>query len=108
MDFNNARSHIKTIETLLIQRQKPVFTRSLFAHGTDHIDRMVLEYSSTVAISVRYEPEMKMITFDHLVPFHPIYNRNYEFYGPDGSFDGLEFRQGKWIFRSDIDARNVN
>ncbi len=108
MDFNNTHSRIKTIETLIIQRQKPVFTQNLYTNGSDHIDRMVLEYSSTIAISVRFDPEMAMITFDHLVPFHPVYIRNYEFYGPDGSFDGLEFSGGKWIFREDIDARNLN
>ncbi len=108
MDFNNSRSNIKTIETLMIQRNKPQFTKELFFNGRDRIDRLVLEYSSRVAISVRYDPGIGMITFDHLVPFHPIYNGNFEFYGPDGSFDGLEFEAGAWIFRRDIDARNID
>jgi hypothetical protein len=51
---------------------------------------------------------MDMITFDHLVPFHPIYENNYEFYGPDGSFEGLQFEDGTWIQRTDIDARNID
>lgn len=108
MDFNNTRSTIKTIEVITIQRNKPLFARELFFNGRDNQDRMVLEYSSQVAISVRYDPAMEMITFDHLVPFHPIYNNNFEFYGPDGSFDGLEFAAGTWIFHEDIDARNVD
>ena len=106
MDFNNTRSTIKTIETLAIQRNKPQFARELFFNGQDRIDRLVLEYSSRVAISVRYDPGVGMITFDHIVPFNPIYNGNYEFYGPDGSVDGLKFEAGTCMFQRDIDARN--
>ena len=108
MDFNNTRSTIKTIEVMTIQRNKPLFARELFFVGRDNVDRIILEYSSQVASSVRYDPGVEMITFDHLVPFHPIYNGNYEFYGPDGSIDGLEFDTGTWIFREDIDARNLD
>jgi hypothetical protein len=108
MDFNDTRSTIKTIESLTIQRSQPRFAKELFFNGRDNQDRMVLEYSSQVAISVRFDLGMDMITFDHLVPFHPIYENNYEFYGPDGSFEGLQFEDGTWILRTDIDARNIN
>jgi hypothetical protein len=105
MDFNNSRSSIKTIEVLMMQRNKPQFVKQMFFNGSDNVDRVVLEYSTQVTMSVRYDPSMDMITFDHLVPFHPIYSGNFEFYGPDGSFDGLEFNGNSWILREDIDAR---
>jgi len=108
MDFNNSRSTIKTIEALSIQRSQPRYVKELFFNGKDYQDRLVLEYSSQVAISVRFDQGLGMITFDHLVPFHPIYENNYEFYGPEGSFDGLELEKGIWNLRTDIDARNVN
>jgi hypothetical protein len=108
MDFNNSRSNIKSVEVIALQRGNPQFVRSSFAKNHDFVDRVVLEYSSQVAISVRYDPGTDMITFDHLVPFHPIYENNYEFYGPDGSFDGLEFSGGIWNYRDDIDARNID
>lgn len=108
MDFNNSRSTIKTVEVITLQRNTPHFVKSLFFNGRDRVDRLVLEYSKEVAISVRYDPGIDMITFDHLVPFHPIYEKNFEFYGPDGSFDGLEFSDGYWNYRDDIDARNLD
>ncbi len=108
MDFNNSLSTIKSVEVMAIQRNDPHFVRSLFFNGRDFVDRFVLEYSSQVAISVRYDPGTDMITFDHLVPLHPIYEKNYEFYGPDGSFNGLEFSGGHWNYRVDIDARNLD
>ena len=108
MDFNNSLSTIKSVEVMAIQRNDPYFVRSLFFNGRDKVDRYVLEYSSQVAISVRYDPRTDMITFDHLVPLHPIYEKNYEFYGPDGSFNGLEFSGGLWNYRDDIDVRNLD
>lgn len=108
MDFNNSMSTIKTVEVLAIQRNAPQFVKSLFFKGTERVDRLVLEYSKQVAITVRYDPSTDMISFDHLVPLHPIYENNYEFYGPDGSFDGLEFSDGLWNYRDDIDARNID
>ncbi len=108
MDFNNSRSTIKSVEVLTIQRNAPHFEKSLFFSGRDFADRFVLEYSSQVAISVRYDQLTDMIAFDHLVPFHPIYENNFEFYGPDGSYSGLEFSGGIWNYRDDIDARNLD
>lgn len=108
MDYNNSRSTIKSVEVITIQRNEPQFVKSLFSDGRDFVDRLVLEYSKQVAISLRYNPAMDMITFDHVVPFHPIYNNNFEFYGPDGSIDGLEFSAGSWIYHGDIDARNID
>jgi len=108
MDFNNSLSTIKSVEVMAIQRNDPHFVRSLFFNGRDKVDRFVLEYSSSVAISVRYDPGTDMITFDHLVPLDPIYEKNYEFYGPDGSFDGLEYSGGLWNYRDNIDARNLD
>lgn len=105
LDFNNSRSNIKSVEVLSIYRNKPRFEKEMFSNGSELVDRVVLEYSNQVGISVRYESSIDMITFDHLVPISPIYQNNFEFYGPDGSFDGLKFEDGTWILSEDIDAR---
>lgn len=105
LDFNSSHSNIKSVEVMTMHRNKPRFEKEMFFNGNDRVDRLVLEYSTQVAITVRYEPSIDMITFDHLVPLHPIYENNFEFYGPDGSFDGLKFEDGIWILQNDIDAR---
>ena len=55
MDFNDTRSTIKTIETISLQRNKPRFEKGQFQYGNSYLDRVVLEYSSQVSISVRYD-----------------------------------------------------
>jgi len=108
MDFNDSRSSIKSVEVITLQRNEPRFAKELFFNERDKVDRVVLEYTNRVSISVRYDPELEMITYEHLVPLHPIYENNYEFYAPDGSYDGLEFSGGLWTLRRDIDARNID
>jgi hypothetical protein len=108
MDFNNSHTTIKTVEVMEIQRNEPRFVRSLFYKDGDFVDRFVLEYAKDVSISLRYDPGTDMIAFDHLTPRHPIYENNFEFYVPDGSFDGLEFSGGHWNYHADIDARNLD
>jgi hypothetical protein len=105
MAFNHSRSNMKFVEMMQIQRNKPQFVRKAFSNGKDVVDRVVLEYSDQVAITVRYEPMKDLIIYDHLVPLHNVYVNNYEFYGPDGSFDGLRFEDGTWFLVEDIDAR---
>lgn len=105
MDFNNSRSTLKMVEMWSLHRGKPQFVKGAFSNGKEVVDRVVLEYSSQVAISVRYDGMHDMIVYDHLVPLHAVYENNFEFYGPDGSFDGLKFEDGTWYYQEDVDAR---
>jgi hypothetical protein len=105
-DYNNTSTSLKTIELMTIQRGKPVFRDEHFLVGGAVEDRIVLEYSADLAVTVRYNEELDMIIYDHLVPLHPLYHGNYQFYGPDGSYDGLTFTEGSWVLKEDVDARN--
>lgn len=105
-DFNDVRTSVKTIEVMVIKRGKPVFSDDQFLLGSTVQDRVVLEYSADLSATVRYNKALDMIVYDHLVPLHPIYHGNYQFYGPDGSYDGLRFTEGTWVMEEDVDARN--
>lgn len=105
MDFNDSRSNMKFVEMISLKRNRVRFEKECFSNNRQRFDRVVLEYSDQVAISVRYDPRLEMIVYDHLVPFHPLYENQFEFYGPDGSYDGLRFEDGLWILQEDVDAR---
>lgn len=107
LDMNDAMSAIKTVEVLSVRRGKPQFIEKRILDEGKVKDRLVLEYSSDVTASLRYNEELKMIVFDHLAPLHPLYHGNYQFYGPDGSYDGLKFIEGVWVREEDVDARNM-
>ena len=46
------------------------------------------------------------IVFNHLVPIKQELQGLHEYYVPDGSFDAYIYKDGKWIYTADVDARN--
>ena len=57
-------------------------------------------------MSVKWNERMKMIVFDHLSPSQPSLAGNYEYYGPDFSYDGFRFEKDAWVLVEQIDMRN--
>jgi hypothetical protein len=57
-------------------------------------------------MSLRYDPQKKMIVFDHLSPTKPSLEGQYEFYGPDFTYDGLKFEKGVWEHYQNIEITN--
>jgi hypothetical protein len=105
-DYNSSYTNMKSIEVVGLRRGHPVFLdQRFFDEGTVR-DRVIFEYSSDVSMVLRFDERLGMIVFDHLAPLHPIYHGMYQFYGPDGSYDGYEFKEGLWVRTEDVDARN--
>ena len=68
--------------------------------------RVILEYDSKTAASLRYNYETKSIVFNHLIPPTKDLEGLPEYYIPEGTFNAYEFNKGKWWLKHDIDARN--
>jgi hypothetical protein len=87
---------------------EPTFGKPVFHYQKRMLCRIVFEYSAKVTMSLKWNDKMNMIVFDHLSPAKPSYEGNYQFYGPDLSFDGLRFVKGIWECMEEIDVRNSN
>jgi len=106
-NFNDRWSDKKIIEILHFDKNmNPVFGKPVFKtpEGVQH--RVVFEYSGEVAMNLRYNPDLKMIVYDHLSPIEPELAAHPRFYAPDFSYDGYKFKRGIWEYRSDLDVRN--
>ncbi|MFC2112616.1 hypothetical protein ACFLTA_05040 [Bacteroidota bacterium] len=106
-NFNDRWSDKKIIEALHFdENMDPRFGKPVFntPDGIQH--RVVFEFSGDVAMSLRYNPNMKMIVYDHLEPIEPELAAHPRFYAPDFSYDGYKFKRGMWEYRSDLDVRN--
>lgn len=81
-----------------------------------HIQRRIIfEYSAQASMSLKYHKvrrflffKQSMIVFDHLAPPDLSLLNQFQYYGPDFSNDALKFKGGKWVYQSDIDARNLD
>ncbi len=103
--YNFNISH-KIIEILYFNDNgDPVFGAPIIHVGKQVNNRIVFQYSAQVAMNLRYDKNLKMIIFDHLSPTEQRYTGEYEYYGPDLSYDGLVFKNNIWLYMSDIDLR---
>jgi hypothetical protein len=81
--------------------------KPIFHYGKNTQSRIIFEYAARAQMSLRWNDKMNMIVFDHLSPSRPSYTGNFQYYGPDMSFDALKFENGFWEWLQDVDIRNT-
>ncbi len=104
--FNNFQTNTKIIEVMNVLEDEVRFGAPVFNLGKLIKNRIIFEYSARVAMMLRYDDELKMIVFDHLSPTEPQYEGEYQFYGPDFSYDGLKSTSCYWDLVEDLDLKN--
>jgi hypothetical protein len=106
-DLNNMLTNKKVIDVVSIDEfDECYFCSRLIQYNGKLTDRLVFEYNEKASMSLRYNDDKKMIVFDHLSPEKPSMEGNYQYYGPDFTYDGLRFEKGIWVSYSNIDVTN--
>jgi len=88
------------------EANEPVLGKPIFQYQKRTQCRILFEYSAKVTMSLQWNDKMDMIVHDHLSPSKPSYSGNYQYYGPDFSFDGFKFEKGMWVAVENLDVRN--
>lgn len=86
----------------------PIFGKDVFKFAKKNPKRLMFEYSSDVTMSLKYDDKSGRIVYSHLGPREEgtVMDGLPQYYGPDGSFDSMIQRKGKWVVDEDVDARN--
>ena len=93
----------KIIEVLAFtKRGIPVFEKKMFKVDRMISSRLIFEYADRATMLLRYNEKHKIIVIDHLSPSEDRFKDMYQYYGPDMSFDALEFKGGRWMLESNI------
>lgn len=90
----------KVIEVLSFDAAgKPVFGAPVFDKKGVKVPelRMLFEYSAEASVRVNWDEQYQLVLFDHLIPWPSSYGRGISFV-PDGSYDGLRYENGRWLF----------
>lgn len=96
----------RVIDVLHFENGRPVFGMPVFQTPEGIKTRIVFRYSSRASMMLDYLPEKRTIVFDHLVPLAEEHRGNYEFYGPDLSYDGFALQNGQWKLAEDLELQN--
>ncbi|MDP3556799.1 MAG: hypothetical protein Q8T03_05450 [Bacteroidota bacterium] len=108
-DGNDKLIQRKFIDVLYFKSNgEPIFGKDVFKFARKNPRRLMFEYSSEVSMSIKYNAKRNQITYSHLAPKSEgsLLEGQFQYYGPDGSFDALEQKKNKWVTIEDIDARN--
>jgi hypothetical protein len=103
----NKLTQKKYIDVLYFKKNgDPVFGKDVFKMPRKNPRRIVFEYSADLVMSLKYYEDKKLIVFDHLAPQESFMEGQYQFYGPDFSFDAFSLHKHKWRHLEDIDIKN--
>ena len=104
--FNNYLTNYKIVDVLSFKKGEIIIGSPIFKDKESLNFRKIFEYSARVSMMMRYEKDRSMIVYDHLSPSQPDYEGQYQFYGPDSSYDGLEFKDCFWNLIEDLNLTN--
>lgn len=108
-DLHNLLTKKKIVEILHFNKEDlPVFGKQVFKNKAIPVSRVIFEFNAQTQMTLTYDETKEMIIFDHLSPSRPSLKGQYEFYGPDFSYDGFKFENGIWNLYPDIDVRDNN
>lgn len=106
LDFKNVFITRKVIEIVRFDSgNNLVLGKRIFSNVNNLNFREVFEFSSQANMTMRFNGENEII-FDHLSPFSPEFKDNFQYYGPDFSYDSFIFEKGLFKLKEDIDIRN--
>jgi len=106
-DLSNMLTNKKVIDVVSIDDFDVFyFCQSLIKYNEIMTDRLVFEFNEKVSMTLKYNPALDMIVFDHLSPEKPSLEGNYAFYGPDFTYDGLKFEKGIWVHYKNLVITN--
>lgn len=86
----------------------PIFGKDVFRIPKKSPKRIMFQYSAEVSMSLKYNDKRNQIIFSHLAPKDegPTLEGQWQYYGPDGSFDAYEQHKDRWVLQEDLDIRN--
>lgn len=104
-DGNNSVVARKIIDVITVNRNGAFFGKPIFYMEKGRMERMLFQYNARTVMMLDYEEKNERIIFDHLSPSDPKEKGNFVMYGPDSTYDTLEFKKGKWYLKKDVDLR---
>jgi len=105
-DGKDAVTNRKVVDVLRIQGNSVVLGATIFDGENKTDQRLVFEYANDASMALNFDEKEKMIIMDHLSPEDSRFEGQYQFYGPDFSYDALRFKKGKWVLIRDVFAKN--
>ncbi len=103
-DGNNKTSNKKIMEIVSFNKQGKIrFGAPIIDMGKGKIlNRFILEFSDEATATLAYNDSEKKVIYDHIIPNGDALEGFFGNYIPDGTYEGFEWKKGKWKHVSEI------
>lgn len=102
-DGNNMTSNRKIMDILFFKNAKPRFGAPIIQVEKGKTQkRFILEFSDDAVATMSYSDADKKIVYDHVAPNGNALEGFYANYIPDGTYEGFEWKKGKWRHVNEI------
>ena len=106
LDLTNFFTSRKIIDVISVDKENVTFGAPIFKTDQGIQKRVIFEYSARLSMLLRFDEKTGKIVFDHLSPSDPQYTGQYQFYGPDSSYDGFQQKNCTWELVKDLNLKN--
>ena len=103
---NNKQTTKKVIDVLTFNNNEAQFGVPILQFEKKTQLRIIFEFNAEVSMLLHWDENIHKIVFDHLAPSNPAFKNQKQSYGPDLTYDALQWKKGKWNYFHDIDVRN--
>ncbi|NND77839.1 MAG: hypothetical protein HKN39_06615 [Flavobacteriales bacterium] len=101
-DGKDRASNRKVLEVITISDRNIKFGANIFKEFERPIKRYIMEYRDDAVAGLSYDEKYKRIVFDHLSPPRQDLEGQFQFYGPDMTFDAFVLKKGQLYFRENV------
>jgi len=106
-DGNDNFSQKKIIDVLTFDSNgNPRFGADIFNMPKKYPKRVIMEYSASCSMSLKYNEKKDSIIFDHLDAPQLQLVGQFQYYCGDFTYDGFGFKKGKWNFGANLTPTN--
>jgi hypothetical protein len=105
-DANDNFSNKKIIDILHIDKNNIYFGMPVLNYKNQTYHRLIFEYAEQAKMLLQYDKRYDMIIWDHLSAPNSDLKGKHEYYGPDGTQDGLNFKNDEWQYHPNIKPKN--
>ncbi|NNC83472.1 MAG: hypothetical protein HKN79_07840 [Flavobacteriales bacterium] len=104
-DGDSPITNRKVIDVITLSGKNIRFGAPVFRTDKGTKKRLLFTYGEQLSMSLIYQDKEGRIIFDHLAPRESRLEGQFQFYGPDMSFDALNYKKGRWEWESNIEFK---
>lgn len=102
-DGATAKTNRKIADVLFFRNNEPRFGTPVFdLKGKRPLYRMVWEFNNKATMTLRYEEKRQMLVYENIIPAKKGNEGMYETYVPDGTYDYMLWKGGRWEKQPDM------